>query len=216
MPTTLRIDTFPLGDWMTNCYVVHVHRPNQAESPCWIIDAGFSPEPMIEHIRKTKLQPEQMILTHAHVDHIGGLDAIRAAWPEIPILIHRDEEAFLADPSLNLSIVLDEPIAAPPATRLLNHGDVLTLDGLSFEVRHTPGHSPGGISLYQPQEGVVLVGDALFSGSVGRTDFPTSNSELLFASIREQLLTLPDATRVYPGHGPSTTIGQERANNPYL
>ncbi|MCE9589145.1 MAG: MBL fold metallo-hydrolase [Planctomycetes bacterium] len=216
MSKRLSIRTFALGEWMTNCYVLFCAEPRPEATPCWIIDAGFSPGPMIAFIREQKLAPSRVVMTHAHLDHIAGLHALRAAWPELPILIHDAEREFLTDPELNLSIALDEPITAPPATGSLRHGDRLQLDGLSFEVRHTPGHSPGGVSLYQPDEGVVFVGDALFSGSVGRTDFPTSNRDELRRAIESQLLSLPDATRVYPGHGPATTIGRERQINPYL
>jgi len=213
MPAPLQIKTFALGDWMTNCYVLHIERSG---GPCWIIDAGFAPEPLIDYVRENNLTPEQVVLTHAHVDHIAGLHAIRGVWPRIPILIHHAEREFLTEPALNLSIALDEPLIAPPATDTFEHGSTLTLGDMHFQVRHTPGHSPGGVSLYQHEQGVVFVGDALFAGSVGRTDFPTSNPAELIRGIRSQLLSLPDPTRVYPGHGPSTTIGEERANNPFL
>ncbi|HEX7010211.1 MAG TPA: MBL fold metallo-hydrolase, partial [Phycisphaeraceae bacterium] len=130
--------------------------------------------------------------------------------------IHEAERAFLSDAALNLSIVLPEPVVAPEPTATFRHGDRLELDGLVFEVRHTPGHSPGGACFYQTEHGVAFVGDALFAGSIGRYDFPTSDGPTLFRSIREQLLTLPDATRILPGHGPATTIGRERRTNPYL
>lgn len=216
MNKQLRIEAFALGEWMTNCYVVFPVGHRGGDKPCWIIDAGFDPQPLIDYIRENNLHPTQVILTHAHLDHIAGLHVIRAAWPDIPILIHSAERDFLSQPELNLSIALDEPIIAPEPTGMIQHGDHLKLDGIRFEVRHTPGHSPGGISLYQHDEGVVFVGDALFSGSVGRTDFPTSNTAELRRSIQSQLLSLPDSTRVFPGHGPSTTIGRERTSNPYL
>ncbi len=200
---------------MTNCYVVHpaAQRPDR---PCWIVDAGFDPEPMIRYIQQHKLTPSQVVLTHAHVDHIAGLETIRQHWPDLPIVIHEAEREFPADPALNLSIALTEPVVAPPPTGLLQHGQKLELDGLAFEVRHTPGHSPGGVSLYQPDAAVVLVGDALFAGGIGRFDFPTSDEETLLQGIRTQLYTLPDTTRVLSGHGPPTTIGHERAHNPYV
>ncbi len=217
MAHLLDIQTFALGEWQTNCYVVHPHAPrNVRGTPCWIIDAGFEPGQLIRYIQDQGLQAVQVVLTHAHVDHIAGLHAIRGAFPDIPILIHEAEAEFLTEPMLNLSIVLDEPVIAPSATGMLEAGKNIYLDNLRFEVRATPGHSPGGISLYQPDEGVVFPGDALFAGSVGRVDFPTSNGPTLLQSIRQQLLTLPDATRVSPGHGPPTTIGAERASNPFL
>ncbi len=210
MPEHLHIETFCLGQWQTNCYVVHRGRQ------CWIVDAGFDPEPMLDFIRQHKLEPTQVVLTHAHLDHIAGLHAVRGAFPAVPILIHDSERCFLTDPSLNLSGFLDSSIIAPEATDVLTHGQQLDLDGIAFEVRHTPGHSPGGITLYQPLAGVAIVGDTLFAGGIGRYDFPTSDGRQLLAGIRQQLLTMPEATRVLPGHGPATTIGREKQTNPYL
>lgn len=207
---SLQIETFVLGAWETNCYVVSAGRS------CWIVDAGFDPRPMLEHIAERRLTPRQIVLTHAHADHIAGLHDVRRAFPDIPILIHEAEHAFLTDTALNLSAFLAEPVVAPEPTGTFAHGDTLLLEGAAFEVRHTPGHSPGGVCLYQPDHGVALVGDTLFSGSIGRSDFPTSDGETLGRSIREQLLTLPGATRILPGHGPETTIAIERRSNPYI
>lgn len=216
MPTDLHVESFALGDWMTNCYVIHPPVIDDAHRPCWIIDAGYGPEPLIGYVRSRGLHPESIVLTHAHLDHIGGLAAVRAAWPDVPILIHEAETAFLTDPDLNLSSAVGDPLVAPRASRVLRHGDALKLGELRFEVHHTPGHSPGGVSLHHPGSNVVFVGDTLFAGSVGRSDFPTSDPAALLRGIRDELLTLPDETAVYPGHGPPTTIGRERATNPYL
>ena len=219
MNQSIAIKKFELGDWATNCYVVH-SVPTSGQSSegraCWIIDAGFEPEPLIRYIREKRLVPTAVVLTHAHLDHIAGLEAIRAAWPDIPILLHEAEREFLTRPELNLSVVLEEPIVAPEATATLEPGKPLTLEGVEFRILATPGHSPGGVSIYQPDNAIVFAGDALFSGSIGRYDFPTSNGETLMKSIATQLLTLPDQTRVYPGHGPDTTIGREKTSNPYL
>jgi glyoxylase-like metal-dependent hydrolase (beta-lactamase superfamily II) len=213
MADVLHAPCFSLGDWQTNCYVLHI--PPRG-GPCWIVDAGFDPQPMIDYIRERDLRLEKILLTHAHVDHIAGLHDLRRALADAPILIHPAERQFLTDTFLNLSVMTDSPVVAPPADGELTPGEPLHLQDLAFEVRHTPGHSPGGVTLYQPNAGLALVGDALFAGSVGRSDFPTSDGEMLIRGIREQLLTLPDATRVLPGHGPETTIGAERRHNPYL
>lgn len=206
----MHIQPFTLGEWMTNCYVV------VSASVCWIVDVGFEPGAMLAWIERQKLTPTQVVLTHAHVDHIGGLHEVRGRYPDIPILIHDAEREFLTDASLNLSMFMDEPFVGPDATGSLSHGQTLTLGDAAFEVRHTPGHSPGNVCLYQAEAGVAIVGDTLFAGSIGRHDFPTSNGRQLLESIRSQLFTLPDATRVLPGHGPETTIGHERATNPFL
>lgn len=206
----MRIDTYALGEWMTNCYVV------SEGGQCWIIDAGFDPDAMLDTIDEAKLTPTQVVLTHAHVDHIAGLHDVRKRYPDLPILIHDAEREFLTDASLNLSMYLAEPFVGPDATGSLAHGQTLTIGDTAFELRHTPGHSPGNICLYQKDAGVAIVGDTLFAGSIGRTDFPTSDPRQLITSIRAQLFTLPDDTRVLPGHGPATTIGREHATNPFL
>jgi len=219
MPDSLHIETFILGDWQTNCYVLHA-KPVVADAtlptPCWIVDAGFEPHKLIQYIKRNNLAPRAVLLTHAHIDHIAGLPDIRRHWPDLPILIHEDETAFLTDPMLNLSAFLPEPLVVPEATATFKHGDTLEVAGLACLIRHTPGHSPGGATLYFQSESTAFVGDTLFRDSVGRSDFPTSDQAALFRSISEQLLTLPDDTRVLPGHGPATTIGRERRSNPFL
>lgn len=197
---------------MTNCYVLF----KRGSSQCWIIDASFEPQPMIDAVRQLGLTPVKIILTHAHLDHIAGLQQVHDQWPETPIYIHAKERDFLTDTTLNLSAMAGIPVVAPEATDTLTHGQVIDLDGLSFEVRHTPGHSPGGISLIHHDSQTAIVGDTLFAGSIGRYDFPTSNAGDLFRSIKDQLLSLPDGYSVHPGHGPETTIGDERSENPYL
>jgi len=220
MPQPIHIETFCLGEWMTNCYVVHQGPAQPGGRPsltdCWIVDAGFNPDAMIQYIQENQLTPRQVLLTHAHVDHIAGVGTVRQHWPEVPILIHAAERQFLTDAALNLSVALLEPVIAPDATGTLEHGQTFSLGGITFEVRHTPGHSPGGVTLYQPDAAVALVGDVLFLDSIGRTDFPNCNHEQLLESIRTQLYSLPNPTRVLPGHGPETTIGHERANNPFV
>lgn len=206
----LNIQTFTLGQWQTNCFVLSVGRS------CWIVDAGFDPEAMLDAIDEQGLIVEQVVLTHAHLDHIAGLHAVRHRYPDVPILVHADEEDFLTDTRLNLSAAISVPVVAPEATGLLHHGEQLQLNGVAFEVRHTPGHSPGGISLIQHDSNLAIVGDTLFAGSIGRFDFPTSDGPRLMQSIQTQLMTLPDEMRVLPGHGPETRIGTERVMNPYL
>lgn len=207
---TITIQTFTLGQWQTNCYVL------SAGQACWIIDAGFAPEPMLDAIDQQGLAVEKVVLTHAHLDHIAGLHVVRHRYPGVPILVHADEQEFLTDTRLNLSAAMIDPIVAPEATSLLNHGEQLELNGVAFDIRHTPGHSPGGISLIQQEAQIAIVGDTLFAGSIGRFDFPTSDGQTLMQSIDAQLMALPDEFRVLPGHGPETTIGRERAMNPYL
>lgn len=205
MPTA-----FTLGPFQTNCYVV------EHAGDCWFIDASFGPGAMIAHARSRGLTPRALIFTHAHADHIAGAGEIVRAFPGLEVMIHGAEAGWLTDAGENLSAGMGMPITAPPATRLLEDGEVLTLAGQAWRVIHTPGHSPGGITLFQAEEGVALVGDALFAGSIGRTDFPGSDFATLERSIRTRLYALPEATRVLAGHGPATTIGRERLSNPFV
>lgn len=206
----LRVRPFPLGPHQTNCYVL------LADGHAWIIDAGYTPGPMIQWLRAEGIVPEALVLTHAHCDHMAGLDAVRAAFPGLPVWMHAAEADWLGDPALNLSAALGMPATAEPADRFLAEGDALPLGGTTWRVLHTPGHSPGSISIVCEQAPLAFVGDALFAGSIGRTDFPTSVHEDLVRSIRTKLYTLDDATTVLSGHGPTTTIGREKGSNPFV
>jgi hydroxyacylglutathione hydrolase len=211
------VECFTLGPFATNCYLVRVPTgQDAARGECWIVDAGFNPGVMIERARSLGLTPSMVLLTHAHIDHIAGLNEIRAAFPGAPVLIHEDEASFLADPSLNLSGGYGLPFSTRGPDRLLRDGERLLLSGTEWRVLHTPGHSPGGVTLWCESARLALVGDTLFAGSIGRFDFPTSDEEALYRSIRERLYTLPDEARVLPGHGPETTIGREKRSNPFV
>ena len=206
----LIIRSAPLGGYQTNCYTV------QSGEYLWVVDAGFEPEPLLQLIGETGLTPEAIVLTHAHSDHIAGIRQVLESYPNVPIWIATEEERWLADPELNLSAYLGLGVTAPPASRLLNDGDELTLGQTTWRVLHTPGHSPGGLTFVCDEHGVAIAGDALFANSIGRTDFPGSSHEQLVESIRTKLYALPDETRVLPGHGPETTIGREKRSNPFV
>jgi glyoxylase-like metal-dependent hydrolase (beta-lactamase superfamily II) len=203
---------FALGPFETNCYVVRVG----ASTGCWIIDAGYEPGELIGYARQAGLTPEAIVLTHAHADHIAGVRAVLDAFPGTPLWIHGAEREWLRDPQLNLSAAIGMAVTAPDPDATLTHGQQLELDGSTWRVLHTPGHSPGGITLYCEQASLALVGDTLFAGSIGRSDFPGSSFETLAHSIRTHLYTLPPETRALPGHGPATTIGREKSTNPFV
>ena len=188
------------------------------ERECWVVDPGLPPqaEELIAAVRKRALTLRAIVLTHGHVDHIAGVAEVKAAFAEASIWAPRDEEHMLLDADANLSGVFGVPIVAPPADRLLEPGETLTLGPLAWDVRDVAGHSPGGLAFYCEAAGVAIVGDALFADGIGRYDFPGSSGERLLANIHDHLMSLPDKTVVYSGHGLATTIGRERVSNPYL
>lgn len=185
---------------------------------CWIVDPGFprQPEELLAEVERHELSPLAIVLTHCHVDHIAGVRTIKARYPEVPLLAPRGEQHMLTDAMANYSGVYGFPITAPEADRLIGPGEELALGSLTFGVRDVSGHSPAGLAFYCSAAGVVIAGDALFAGGIGRYDFPGCSGPRLLANIHANLLTLPDDTVVYSGHGPRTTIGRERRSNPYL
>lgn len=209
----MKIDRLILGDFQTNCYVV---RAEESSSDCLVVDAGLDAEELLDLLARHRLNPVAVILTHGHVDHIVGVAALRRQFPPVRLYIHKLDAPMLADPRANLSVLMGMTFAAEPAEVLLADGDIVEQAGIALKVLHTPGHTPGGISLYSESEGLVFVGDTLFADSVGRTDFPGGDAEQLIASIRTKLFALPDSTAVYPGHGMRTTIGREKRSNPFL
>ena len=186
---------------------------------CALIDPGLPPiaEDMIAHVTANDLVPVMIVLTHAHADHFAGLDDLRAAFPDAAVCLGKEEHPFLTDAQKNLSVGIGLPHTAS-GDRIcdLAEGGVLRIGNTTWQVLDTSGHSPGGRSIYCAEESTVVVGDALFAGSIGRTDFPHSNHRQLIRNLTENLLTLPEDTRVLCGHGPDTTIGIERRTNPYL
>ena len=205
--------TFELGDFATNAYVVW----DDAAGPdaCWVVDCPYEPEAMLDFIAQSGLKPALCILTHCHCDHIAGLSRMRLRLGPVNILCHRAEKEFNEDPTLNLSAFIPPGLTAPPPDACLNGGEMLELGGYYFRVLHTPGHSPGGITLWCDSAALAIVGDTLFAGSIGRLDFPTSDTDAMRRSL-EVLMQLPDETRILSGHGPATTVGAERRSNPFL
>ncbi len=206
------IKTFVLGDYQTNCFVVTM--PGSAEA--WIVDCGFEPDQMLDWIDENGIKPTAMLLTHAHSDHIAGVDRAIARLGAMPIYVHEAEKGFCSDPMLNLSGVMGMPVSVTEPDRHLHDGDTLALGGETWRVVHTPGHSPGGVLFIHDASKQAIVGDTLFAGSIGRIDFPSSDPEAFRRTILKVMMDLPDDMAIHPGHGPATTIGEERTNNPFV
>lgn len=185
---------------------------------CVLVDPGFDAAAIIRQVERLKLTPAAILLTHGHVDHIAGNAAVVARWPGLPILIGKRDAVMLTDPRANLSALSGMAIKSPPATQLLDDGDEIEFAAMKWLVRAIPGHSPGHVVYIAHDEtpGIVLGGDVLFAGSIGRTDFPGGSFEQLVSGIKTILFPLPEDTVVYTGHGPKTTIGDERDTNPFI
>jgi hydroxyacylglutathione hydrolase len=209
----MKIDRLVLGDFETNCYVL---RSNEQAKECLIIDTGLDVGALPAFIDKQKLTPVAAVITHGHIDHIAGIDALREKFPAMTIYIHKLDANLLTDTIGNLSSMTGGSFSTEQADCLVEEGDEIDQTGIKLRVIHTPGHTPGGICLYAEQDGVIFVGDTLFAGSIGRTDFPGGDMSLLIEGIKQKLFALPDKTVVYPGHGPQTTIGREKTGNPFL
>lgn len=204
------VRTLEVGMLRTNCYLV----ASQSSREAAVIDPGGDPALILGTLEELEATTRWILLTHFHFDHI-------MATPELiretgaPLAIHEAEARLLAKPPALFRFARPD-VPGLTADRLLRDGDTVTVGEVTLEVLHTPGHSPGGVSFYAAGAGIVFCGDALFAEGVGRTDFPGSSAEQLVRSIRERLFVLPDDTVVYPGHGPSTTIGHERRANPWV
>ena len=199
----------PTGPLEVNCYLVGCEKTKKAVA----IDPGGSADRILNRLRECDLTLELVINTHGHFDHIGANRRLTEA-TGAELLIHRDDRPLLLQAEQHAAMFGLSAETSPEPDRDLADGDILTLGDLEFRVLHTPGHSAGGICLYV--EDCLFVGDTLFAGSIGRTDLPGGNYQQLINSIRGKLLCLPDQTRVFPGHGPATTIGREKQHNPFL
>ena len=204
----MQLYTLTLGQLGTNCYIAASSSGN-----CLVIDAPDDADAILEFIREKNLTVSQIVLTHGHFDHILALTALHDA-TGAPIAIHENGAAFLKDGINNLCHYAGIPWRPVRPQRLLHDGDAVILDDLSFRVLYTPGHTADCICLYT--DSILFSGDTLFCRSIGRTDHPTGDMQQEIASVLQKLMPLPDETKVYPGHGPSTTIGEERRENPYL
>lgn len=205
------VEKLAVGPYASNCYIVG----SQSNKEGMIIDPGDEAKGILKKVKELKLDIKLIVLTHGHIDHTGALKEVREA-TGATVAVHTDDAQSLGRGVSLISVLmpgLSYP-TPPPPDRLLKDGDSIDIGDLHFLVLHTPGHTPGGICLLG--EGVVFSGDTLFNYGIGRTDLPGGSYNQIMNSLQTKLMTLPDDTIVYPGHGPRTTIGAEREGNPFL
>ena len=201
-----------VGPYMSNCYIVGSEKTKDG----MIVDPGAEAGRILKEVREAGLSIKIIVVTHMHADHIGALAEVKEA-TKAPFAVHEAEASkqYVDGASAMLGAMMGRPSGGiPKVDRMLKDGDKLDIGDLHFTVLHTPGHSPGGICLSGP--GVVFCGDTLFNFSIGRTDFPGGDYDQIIDSIQKKIMVLPNETRVYCGHGPSTTVGFERKANPFL
>ena len=206
----LEIKTYPVGMLSTNCYFLIRKDTRQTV----IIDPGADAERLKVKIEEQQFEPQAILLTHAHADHIMGVEYLKNAY-QIPVYIHEADSETLRYADRNLSVMFGADISLK-ADVCLKDQQELTLAGFEIRVLFTPGHTAGGCCYYLPQEHALMSGDTLFYDSIGRTDFPGGSMSELLRSVGDKLMTLPDETDVYPGHGEPTTIGREREYNAWI
>lgn len=210
---SLQIHTLVSMPFAENTYVVW--QPGRTDT--LVIDPGLEPDLILNFLKEQGLTVAAILNTHGHADHIGGNEALKQAFPQAPLLIGAGDAVMLTDSMANLSALYGIPITSPPADKLVREGDILDFGDIPLEVLEIPGHSPGHVVfIYRAAPRLVLGGDTLFRGSIGRSDFPNGNGPLLVQGIRNKLLSLPPDTVVYPGHGPVTTVEQEKRFNPFV
>ncbi len=207
----MKLECLTVGPFQENCYLFWDEKTKNG----LIFDPGDEADRIIQTVEEIGFEPAAVLLTHGHCDHIGALADVTKKW-SLPVYIGRGEESYLSDPNLNGSAFFDMPIKAPKPDFLVEDEKLYSFDTIDLRVLSTPGHTLAGVCYLDEKEGVLFCGDTLFQGSIGRTDLPGGSFDKLIASIQKKILTLPDDIVCLPGHGPATTVGAERNNNPFL
>jgi len=210
----IRLATILSFSFQENTYVAQL----QGRDDCLVIDPGLEPGKILAHLDEHRLQPAAILNTHGHGDHIGGNAALKQRFGECPLVIGSGDAAKLTDATLNLSAAFGMGLVSPPADVTVADGDTYSAAGFDLLVREIPGHSSGHVVFlwmdHDPP--MAFVGDVIFAGSVGRTDFPDGSFQQLADGIHQKLFTLPDETILLSGHGPQTTVGKEKRTNPFV
>jgi glyoxylase-like metal-dependent hydrolase (beta-lactamase superfamily II) len=213
-PLEIELATVVSTDFQENSHIARL----RGSRDCLVVDPGLEPEKIIQYLDRHGLAPAAILNTHGHADHIAGNATLKLRWPACPIVIGAGDAAKLTDSRGNLSAIFGLPITSPAANVLVEDGAVYSAAGFDLEVLAIPGHTAGHVvflwKAHRPF--LAFVGDVIFAGSVGRTDFPDGDSRALYDGIRTKLFTLPAETILYPGHGPSTTVGEEKRSNPFV
>ena len=207
----MKIEVFPVGPFDMNCHLVY----NPESKEAVVIDPGDEIPTLSARIRELDLKVSHILLTHGHIDHVAFAEDLHKEL-KVPMLLHKADWAMAAAAPKQAAMYGLPPGPVPVIDGELAPCPAFSAGGFEFEIRFTPGHSPGSVTLISHPNKVAIVGDVLFNGSIGRTDLPGGKHAELIASIKNQLLNLPDDYAVYPGHGPTTTIGKERRSNPFL
>ncbi len=205
------MEMLTVGPFQENCYVIGDEETGAGA----LVDPGDEAARIALAVEQTELEITQILITHAHIDHVGAVAALVDEYG-CPVLMHAEAEPMLGQLPTQAMMMGLRFGKVPAVDRYIEDEEAIEVGGLQLRPLYTPGHAPGHVAFYVEGEALLLSGDALFAGSVGRVDLPGGSMEVLMRSIEERLLTLPDETRVYPGHGPETTIGNERAHNPFL
>lgn len=210
----IRVASIVSAPFEENTYIAHL----EGRYDCVVVDPGLEPDEILAFLDEHGLLPAAILITHGHSDHIAGNGRMKQRYPDCPIVVSHGDAAKLTDPNLNLSAAFGAHLISPPGDVLVGEGDVYSAAGFDLEVREIPGHSTGHVVFIwrNGRPVVVFGGDVLFAGGIGRTDFPDGSFEQLASNIHAKLFTLPDDTQVLPGHGPPTTVGHEKRNNPFV